>query len=102
MPCENGDFDKYLSEIKGFFADCDDLAARLGTVEGGRFALIYLKEVCSRDYISQNLVKPLLKKGLKGFNGDPGCVISASNFTVPKDAAAAADGIAIGEAVLLV
>ena len=96
------ELDSFLSGLKNEFADCEDLAVRVGSIAGGRFAVVYIKEVCSRDYVSQSVLAPILKKGLSGFDGDFGGLIGAASFSRPASVPEAADGVVSGESVLLV
>ena len=95
------EFDRYLAFVRQNYSDCNDLACRVSAVEGGRFATVFIKAICSRDYISETVIKPVLRSGLEGFRGDAGALLGSATFSVPADESESVFSIAAGEALLL-
>ncbi len=95
-------FDNFKNTVKGIFADCEDFVCRECEKDGGRFALMFIKGITSRDFISERLLRPLQHTDIDNFNGDFGSLIESPNLSTPKDAQSAAQSVAIGEVLLIV
>ena len=95
------DFDEYLSFIKQNYSDSDDFFCRIAAADGGRFAVMFIKAVSSRDYISETIIKPIMRRGLCGFNGDFSSFIECASVSYPSDISESVYSLAIGEVLIL-
>ena len=94
-------FDNFKNTVTSIFADCEDFVCRECVKDGGRFALMFIKGITSRDFISERLLRPLQHTDIDNFNGDFGSLIESPNLSTPKDAQSAAQSVAIGEVLLI-
>ena len=60
------------------FASCDDFALR--EIKGG--FICFIKNTCDREYISEQVVKPLVRLDLGLFKGDFASILESAAFTV--------------------
>lgn len=95
-------FEKFRDTVTNAFSDCDDLVCRESGSEGARFALIFIKGITSRDYISEMLLRPLLRADKGNFNGDFGSIIESPSLSTPKNGQQAANSMAKGEVLILI
>ena len=95
------EFDIFRDEVLNLFSDCDDIVCRQGGNPKERYCLIFLKGITSREYISEMLLRPLIKADMASFQGDFGKIIENPSLTQPKDANFASSMIAKGEALIL-
>ncbi|MBO5870253.1 MAG: spore germination protein [Clostridia bacterium] len=95
-------FDNFKNTVTGIFADCEDFVCRECVKDGGRFALMFIKGITSRDFISERLLRPLQHTDIDNFSGDFGSLIESPNLSTPKDVQSAAQSVAIGEVLLIV
>ncbi len=84
------------------FNDCEDFTCREGGVTQNRFAVMYLKGITSRDYISEAILRPLLRDDLSSFSGDFSGLLEAASLTSVGALSDAPDSIAKGEVFVLV
>ena len=98
----NNEFDCFRDAVKTIFADCEDFVCRECGNSGGRFALMFVKGITSRDFISERLLRPLQLADIKGFNGDFQKLIESPNLSSPENADSAARSASIGEVVIIV
>lgn len=94
-------FDNYFNQIKSCFSDCADFICRVSVKPESRFALMFIKGITSRDYVSEKVIRPLLRADLSGFSGDFGNILESVSLTVPCDMNEACDSIAKGEALII-
>ncbi len=95
------EFDIFRDEVLNLFSDCEDIVCRQGGNQKGRYCLIFLKGITSREYISEMLLRPLLRQDMAGFQGDFENILENPSLIQPKDAQYASSMIAKGEALIL-
>ncbi len=83
------------------FFDCADLQQRVSGAKGGRFGVLFLKGITARGYVSETVLRPLLKADMASFSGDFGAMLESTALKTPKDSAEAQEGIARGEALVV-
>lgn len=98
----NDSFDNYFAAVKNSFCDCADLITRVVGKSGARFALLFIKGITSREYVSEMVLRPLLRAELSGFSGDFAGLLESVSLSVPSDCALACDSVAKGEALVMV
>lgn len=94
-------YTEFLSLLLLRFECCEDLVLRESGGEGKRFALVFLKGITSRDFISERLLRPLLKCDMASFDGNFGALLegpSLSGVDTPDKAALSA---AKGDVIIL-
>ena len=94
-------FDSRLSELEETFCGCSDFTVRAGAARGGRYAVIYIKGIVSRDYISYSVIKPVNASGPAALCETPAGVLGAASFSVPALPQDSASALVSGSAVLL-
>lgn len=94
-------FDNFRDEVQRLFSNCEDFICRQGGNPNERYCLMLLKGITSREYISEMLLRPLLRLDMAGFQGDFGSIIENPSLTQPKNAGHAASMIAKGEVLIL-
>ena len=94
-------FDSRLSELEETFCGCSDFTVRAGAARGGRYAVIYIKGIVSRDYISYSVIKPVNESGPAALCETPAGVLGAASFSVPALPQDSASALVSGSAVLL-
>lgn len=94
-------FDDFKNTVVNIFADCEDFVCRENGRQGARFALMFIKGITARDFISERLLRPLQFADIANFNGDFGSLIESPNLSTPKDAQTAARSVAIGEVIII-
>ncbi len=95
------EFDRYKNQIVSAFADCDDFAIRECGSVGARFAMLFIKEITSRDFISERLLKPLLKLDMSRFDGNLASILEGSSISTPKCESDAARALLNGNVLIL-
>ncbi len=83
------------------FSDCDDIILRESGQVCARFALIFLKGITMRDFVSEMVIRPILHTDMKSFNGDFGAFIECPSLKTPKSIGDAAESVAKGEVLIL-
>lgn len=78
-------YDEIKEHIISSFADCDDLIIRESGSKNARFVLFCLKGISSRDYISEMILRPLLKTDITVFDGNFGALLESVSLSEPKD-----------------
>jgi spore germination protein KA len=94
-------YDSFKNAVINAFADCDDFVCGESGQAGNRFALLFVKGITSRDFISERILRPLQLADMSNFNGDFGNLIESPNLSAPKDANDAARSVAFGEALII-
>lgn len=89
---QNEDLSSLRQKFEADFASCDDFAIR--EINGG--FICFIKNTCDREYISEQVVKPLVRLDPSGFKGDFSCVLQSAAFTVCKSYADGARAILAG------
>jgi len=96
------EFDTFRNEIQRLFTDCGDFVCREGVFDGGRFALMFIRGITSRDYISESILRPLLRTDISVFNGDFNSLLECPNLTSADTSVAASEQISKGEVAVLI
>lgn len=97
----NNLFDNYFNQVKSRFCDCADFITRVSAKPESRFALMFIKGITSRDYVSEMVLRPLIRADLSGFTGDFGNILESVSLAVPSDMNEACDALAKGEALII-
>lgn len=95
-------YDEFYNTVTNEIGDCEDFVYFGCGVKGNRFALMYIKGITSRDYISERLLRPLQREGVIGFNGDFGALLESTVLTEASDALMAAEMIVKGDVLVLI
>ncbi len=94
-------FDRFRDGVTTLFSDCDDLVCHESGQIGSRFALIFIKGITLREYISEMLLRPLIRADLMNFDGDFSSLIESPSLATPENEAKAANSMAKGEVLIL-
>ncbi|MBR5746503.1 MAG: spore germination protein [Clostridia bacterium] len=94
-------FDARLHALENAFSGCSDFAVRAGSARGGRYAVVYIKGIVSRDYISYAVIKPVNEYGLNELAHNPAGVLGAASFSAPGTPEETALALASGNVILL-
>ena len=84
------DLDGFVAEVSEKLKDCDDFVCYIGNRSEGRFALMFIKGITSRDYISERLLRPLQKCNEIEFGRGLASLLECPNITDIKSPAEAA------------
>lgn len=95
------EFDEYLKEIGECFGGSDDFVSIVGGEAEARFALAFVRGITSRDYISERILRPLLREDISTFDGDLRTVIESPFLSECGDPRAAAESCAKGDVLVL-
>ncbi len=98
----NGLYDEFRNGVMSLLSDCEDFVCRESGVIGGRFALMFIKGITARDYISERLLRPIMLADIKGFDGNFGLLIESPVLSSPKSPESAAASITKGEVLIIV
>ncbi len=96
------EFDRCLNEIKKTFSDCEDFVCREGANGESRFALMFIRGITARDFISEALIRPLLRNDLTAFNGDFNNLLECPNLLAASDAFEISAMLVKGETAVLI
>ncbi len=94
-------FDDFRNSVVGIFSDCEDFVCRESGVSGGRFALMFIKGITARDFISERLLRPMQRADMMKFDGNFGALIESPVLATPADASSAAASAAKGEVIII-
>ncbi|MBO5785870.1 MAG: spore germination protein, partial [Clostridia bacterium] len=94
-------YTEFLSLLLLRFECCEDLVLRESGGEGKRFALVFLKGITSRDFISERLLRPLLKCDMASFDGNFGALLEGPSLSAVDTPDKAALSAAKGDVVIL-
>lgn len=97
----NDDFNTFRDNVSNALKDCEDFICREGGVDGARFALMFIKGITARDFISERLLRPLLRTDLKNFDGNFGVLLESPALISPTDEASAADALVKGDVLII-
>ncbi len=97
----SNEFNDFKNTVVNIFSDCEDFVCRECGRDGARLALMFIKGITARDFISERLLRPLQLADMENFNGDFGSIIESPNLSTPSDAKAAAQSVAIGEVIII-
>ncbi len=94
-------FDSFRDGVVGSFRDCADFVCRESGIEGERFAILFIKGITSRDFISERIIRSMQKSFSRAFSGDFASALEAPTLKTPKDESDASEAIAKGEVLIL-
>ncbi len=97
----NDRFENFRNSVVNAFSGSEDLICRESGADGARFALIFIKGITSRAYISEMILRPLLKTEMNEFDGDFGFFIESPSLRTPENESMAIDSIAKGEVLII-
>lgn len=94
-------YDVFRESVSDVFSDCEDFVCRESGRVGERFAMMFVKGITSRDYISERLLRPLQLADMRHFDGDYLSLLESPVLSTPADAASASDSVAKGEVLII-
>ena len=94
-------YDNFFNDVSNAFNNCEDFVCRESGSIGARFALLFIKGITSRDYISERILRPMMLTDTKTFDGDFGRLIESPSLMTPETAISAANSIAKGEVLVI-
>ncbi len=94
-------FDIFRNAVLNAFSECEDLICRENGSAGERFALIFIKGITSRDYISEMILRPLLKINRTDFDGNFASFVECPSLKTPSSESQAIDSVAKGEVLII-
>ena len=94
-------YDDFLNALKQKLNDCEDLIAHECGSEGARYALIYIKGITARDFVSERLLRPLLRCDISSFDGNFGALLEATALRAPQNPNEAAESAVKGDVVII-
>lgn len=97
----NNKFEDYRNTVINAFSGSDDLIYRESGVIGARFVIMFLKGITSRTYISEMVLRPLLKVDMNEFDGNFGAFIESPFLKTPENENNAVDSVAKGEVLIV-
>lgn len=97
----NNEFDNFRNTVVSALGDCEDFVCRESGASGARFALLFIKGITARDFISERLLRPLLRTDMQNFDGDFGRLLESPVLATPADAPSAAASIVKGEVLII-
>ncbi len=95
------EYENYKNGVMCAFSDCDDIILRESGQAGARFAIIFLKGITDRQYVSEMIIRPMLFIDKESFDGNFGKVIECPSLKTPKDINDAFESVAKGEVLVL-
>ena len=96
------EFENCIANISNHFSNCEDFCCRTGEIQNGKFALLFMKGITLRDFIAENILRPLLRANLGEFNGDFGSLLECPALTSVKDDNDSAQMIVKGEVLIII
>lgn len=94
-------YDDFLNLLKQKLNDCEDLIAHECGSEGARYALIYIKGITARDFVSERLLRPLLRCDISSFDGNFVTLLEATALRAPQNPNEAAESAVKGDVVII-
>ncbi len=98
----NTEFDNFLNRVKADFYDCNDFICCLGGVDKIRYGVVFVKGITSRDYISEMILRPLIKHDLTNFQGDFSNIIENPYLSFPENPQDVSYKIAKGDVLVMI
>lgn len=95
-------FDNYINEVQSRFKDCQDFVLRTGGTVKGRFAVMLLRGLCDRMYVTRSIIEPLLQCNIAGFSGDFGTLLGCHYLKNAENPSHGAEEIAKGDILIIV
>lgn len=95
------EYDSFRDGVCLLLADCEDLICRESGTEKSRYALIFIKGITARDFISERLLRPLMRADTSAFDGNFGALLESPSLASPLDTVSAADGLVKGEVLII-
>lgn len=96
------EFDEYLKAVGDCFGGSDDFVSLISGEEGARLALAFVRGITSRDYISERILRPLLREDISAFDGDMRSVIESPFLSECGEPCDAAESCAKGDVLVLI
>lgn len=97
----NNTYGDFLNGVITALSDCEDFVCRESGTAGARFALMFVKGITSRDYISEHLLRPMMRLDAGDFDGNFGAVLESPVLSTPENADMAADSLVKGEVLII-
>lgn len=97
----NDQYTPFRDAVISRLCDCEDLAFRESGTAGARYALIFIKGITARDFISERLLRPLMRADIGSFNGDFGALLEAPFLSAPENAEQAASSLVKGDVLII-
>ncbi len=97
----NNEYTIFRDSVTALLCDCEDLICREGGCFGARYALIFIKGITARDFISERLLRPLMLADIKSFDGNFGALLESPSLVAPKDPDSAASSLVKGDVLII-
>lgn len=97
----NEQYDVLRDKVASAFSDCEDFVLREGGASGARYALLFIKGITARDFISESLLHPLQKCDLNSFDGDFNTILVTPYLSNPQSAEDAISALPKGDVLVL-
>ncbi len=94
------DLNAFLGELGGRFKDFDDFAVRPIEKEGLHGAVVFIKNICDRAYISDRVINPTVLYADKSFAGRFSALLQCAAFDCCETLDAAVTALLAGSAVV--
>lgn len=97
----SNEFDSYRDSVLTIFNDCGDIICREGGNENSRFAVIFLRGLNARDYITESIIRPLTRNDISSFDGNFGKMLECHYLTEAESPEKSAEAISKGDLLIL-
>ncbi len=94
-------YEEFYNGVASELSDCEDFVCRESGVIGARFALMFIKGITARDYISERILRPLMLADMNTFDGNFGTLLESPVLATPENASSAAKSIVKGEVLII-
>ena len=94
-------YDDFYNGVTAALSDCEDFVCRESGEKGKRFALMFIKGITARDYISERLLRPMMLVDISKFDGDFGALIESPVLATPENPDSAAKSVVKGEVLII-
>ncbi len=94
-------YEDFYNGVAEALSDCEDFVCRESGVSGARFALMFIKGITARDYISERLLRPMMLTDMRIFDGNFGSLVESPVLATPENPSSAAKSIVKGEVLII-
>ncbi len=94
-------YDEFFNAVCSILDGCEDLVCREVGENGARFSVIFIKGITSRDFISESILRPMMRIDIKRFDGDFSAFIESPSLMSADNPSSAAGAIVRGEVLII-
>lgn len=95
-------FDEYKNQITTAFSNCDDFVFRDLNGRNVKIALFFIKGITDRNYVSEMIIRPLLKTDLTNFDGEFSELVESAAVFETDDVSKTVHLLTKGEVLILI